>query len=80
MEDDSTVYIDKSEFDLALTKANIELIQKVDKLLKALDNKPIHEWVSLSADEYDVIYINNDSYDDFASAIEFKLKEKNGFR
>jgi len=65
-------FIEKSQFDLMLTKANLELVQKVDKLLNAQQRT----WVGLTEDEMKLI--DPDGYaDGLPQQIQQALKEKN---
>ena len=67
-------FIEKSQFDLMLTKANLELVQKVDKLLNAQQRT----WVGLTHDEINEIWESQTKTgEQITRAIEAKLKEKN---
>ena len=37
------------------------------------------KWVQLTKEEFDFIYSQHDEYDEFAQAIEAKLREKNAY-
>lgn len=84
-------FVDKLAVDLAITKANIELAQRVDVLLKILEQERAvgyreghmnaiyqRKWVGLTEEEIGGLYRAGWSNNmDFARAIEAKLKEKN---
>lgn len=84
-------FIDKLALDLTMAKANIELTQRVDVLLKILEQERAvgyreghmnaiyqRKWVPLTEDEIGELYRAGWSNNlDFARAIEAKLKDKN---
>jgi hypothetical protein len=91
MSDEELGFVDKNTFDLTLAKANVELVQKVDVLLKILEQERAfgyreghmnaiyqRKWVKLTDEEIGELYRMGWSNNmDFARAIEFALEKKN---
>ncbi len=92
MTEQEGVFIDKLGVDLAMMKANIELSQRVDVLLKILEQERAvgyreghmndvyqRKWVKLTEEEIGELYrMGWKNNMDFARAIEFALEKKNG--
>lgn len=89
MSDEEFGFVEKSTFDLTLAKANVELVQKVDVLLKILDQERAfgyreghmnaiyqRKWVKLTDEEINALDYSGTRIE-FVRAIEFALEKKN---
>jgi len=92
MREEEFEYVDKISVDLTMAKASIELNQRVDVLLKILEQERAvgyreghmnaiyqRKWVKLTEEEIGELYrMGWKNNMDFARAIEFALEKKNG--
>ena len=92
MSEEKFEYVDKLSVDLTIAKASIELTQRVDVLLKILEQERAvgyreghmnaiyqRKWVKLTESEIGELYrMGWKNNMDFARAIEFALEKKNG--
>lgn len=89
MSEEEFGFVDKNTFDLTLAKANVELVQKVDVLLKILDQERAfgyreghmnaiyqRKWVKLTDEEINALDYSGTRIE-FVRAIEFALEKKN---